>query len=137
MDRDGNVYYNSSNKYKIIDNNQSIKEYKIDGYLASPDGSNVFLGYKLNISNVILMYYADVGNSGDGCFIFIKENGNVSTLTINPDIMEKIKIIDFNDNIVNLKNIVSVIESDTFGSHNITLIDINGFKYDLKGNKLN
>ena len=140
LDKNGDVYYHESYKYSI-NTTESKKDYVIKDYVLSHDGSNIYHGYKLDISNVLMIYYGYTGQGGYGTFVFIKENGDVATLTVNPDsgtnsIGEKeVSIIKLEEN-KNLKNIVAVTEYDAFDGQSLKVIDINGAQYNLSGMKL-
>ena len=95
-----------------------------------------FFAKSLNISNVLMIYRGKSGQTGGEYFIFIKENGNVSAAVFDGERNDaeedfNVSLLDFKDNIDGLKNIVSVVQNDSFDGYMLDLIDINGNKYNL------
>ena len=142
LDKNGDVYYNEGYVYSI-NTKEPEKNYTIEDYELSHDGANIFRGYKLDISNVLMIYYGNTGQGGYGTYVFIKENGDVATLIIEPSSIitnssgtKEVSTIELKEN-NNLKNIVAVTEYDTIDGEGLRVIDINGDQYNLGGMKLN
>lgn len=132
LDKDGNVYYSASS----LNNPVGTKgEYKIDGYTAGPgdDGnglSNIFKGYKLDVSNVVAIYGSAVGNGGFFDYILIKADGTIAKLTYlphkNTDYESVVTIESFEETVPGFKNIISIEKANGWDAYSYRLIDIDG-----------
>lgn len=133
MDREGNVYYSANNIEKSV----GIKgQYAIDGYVAGIDEngemSNVLNGYKLDVSNVVAIYYCASGNGGWMNYILIKADGTIARLiysTYTKNNSPVVNIEKFEETVSEYTNIVSVETSNSWDAHGYKLIDINGNIY--------
>lgn len=130
MDKDGNVYYSAKSIEKSVGTKD---EYTIDGYMAGIDEngkmSNVLKGYKLNVSNVVAIYYCASGNGGWMDYVLIKADGTIARLTYSiytNNNSQVIRIEKFEETVSGYKNIVSVETSNSWDAHGYYLIDING-----------
>ena len=86
--------------------NKKFKTYSPKGF--DKYGSKDLEAYKLNITDVLTAHYIEMGNSGKGYFVFIRENGKVSYLDYEKLIYNgEISLKDIN----NLENIVSIVEN--------------------------
>lgn len=133
MDKDGNVYYSANN----IEKSAGTKgQYAIDGYMAGIDEngkmSNVLNGYKLDVSNVVAIYYCASGNGGWMDYILIKSNGTIARLTYSTYTKNNSPVVNiekFEETVSGYTNIVSVETSNSWDAHSYNLIDINGNIY--------
>lgn len=130
LDKKGNVYYNASEVKNAVGKKDS---YSLDGYVAGPDEktgklSNVFNGYKLDISNVVQIHHAESGNGGYEYYILIKADGTIGRLVYLQNDRQKseIEIIEFKETVSGYKNIVSVEQANGWDAHDFKLIDIDG-----------
>ena len=107
VDTDGNAYLymiddldNESNmqiKTNLKNIEKQFKTYSPTGYR-----------YKLDISNVLTVYYVHKGNGGFSYFIFVKDNGKLAYLSYDKLIYDgEIEIKDID----NLENVVSVVDN--------------------------
>ncbi len=117
VDTDGNAYLymindvdNESNlqiKTNLKNIEKQFKTYSPKGYRYI-DGNEELKAYKLDISNVLTVYYVHKGNGGFSYFVFIKENGKLSYLSYDELIYDgEIEI----KNIENIENVVSIVEN--------------------------
>lgn len=117
VDTDGNSYLymidnvdNESNlqiKTNLRNIEMQFKTYSPKGYRYI-DGSEELKAYKLDISNVLTVYYVHKGNGGFSYFIFVKENGKLAYLSYDKLIYDgEIHLKD----IENIENVVSVVEN--------------------------
>ena len=89
--------------------------------------NNILVGYKLNISDVVMFFHGITGNGGWEDFLFVKSDGSVAKLTYDVDYKtKKASIVKFEDNISKYKNIVGIQTSSDFDAHGYKLIDIYG-----------
>ena len=127
LDQNGNIYYKSKTGEYPSSILSKVKNYEFKDYVTNFGDNHIYEGIKLDISNVLTMYYGEEGQSGNDCFVFIKENGNVSYAEIDYDL----NVMMLKDNISGLKNIVSVIQSDGYDWYSMALIDADGKIYEL------
>lgn len=117
VDTDGNAYLymiddldNESNlqiKTNLKNIEKRFKTYSPKGYRYI-DGSHELKAYKLDISNVLTVYYVHKGNGGFSYFIFVKDNGKLAYLSYDKLIYDgEIEIKD----IENIENVVSIVEN--------------------------
>ena len=117
VDTDGNAYLymiddldNESNlqiKTNLKNIEKRFKTYSPKGYRYI-DGSHELKAYKLDISNVLTVYYVHKGNGGFSYFIFVKDNGKLAYLSYDKLIYDgEIEIKDID----NLENVVSVVDN--------------------------
>ncbi len=114
VDIEGNAYlymFDDEDNLQVKNNIKKI-ENKYKTY--NPKGYNNTLGedkleaYKLDIENVLTVYYVHIGNGGFSYFIFIKENGQVSYLSYDKLIYDgEIYLKDIDD----LENVISIVDN--------------------------
>ena len=133
LDKDGNVYYSAKSVEKSVG---TKGEYAIDGYIAGIDEngkmSNVLNGYKLDVSNVVAIYYCASGNGGWMDYVLIKADGTIARLTYSTYTKNNSTVVSiekFEETVSGYKNIVSVETSNSWDAHGYNLIDINGNFY--------
>ena len=133
MDKDGNVYYSANSVEKSVG---TKGEYTIDGYMSGIDANgkmiNVLNGYKLNVSNVVAIYYCASGNGGWMDYVLIKADGTIARLTYSTYTKNNSKVVSiekFEETVSSYKNIVSVETANSWDAHGYNLIDINGNIY--------
>lgn len=133
LDKDGNVYYSANSVEKAVG---AKGQYAIDGYMAGLDEngemSNVLKGYKLDVSNVVAVYYCASGNGGWMDYVLIKADGTIAKLTYSTYTKNNstaVSIENFETTVSGYKNIVSVETANSWGAHGYNLIDINGNIY--------
>lgn len=126
VSKEGEVYLNIEKGYdsnnaeyenKINNLKNEYKEYKIDGYgfdLGENGNYTTFKGIKLEISDVIAAYEGYSGNGGmnDWFLYLLKTDGTISEVNIYKFIENNGKV-EINNNINNLKNIYTIIQSHT------------------------
>ena len=130
LDKDGNVYYSANSVEKAVG---AKGQYAIDGYFTGVDQmSNVFNGYKLDVSNVVAIYYGASGNGGWKSYILIKADGTIAELTYSTYTKNNSTVVTiekFEATVTRYKNIVSVETAGNWEGPGFNLIDINGNKY--------
>lgn len=133
LDKDGNVYYSANSVEKAVG---AKGQYAIDGYAAGIDEngkmSNVLNGYKLDVSNVVAVYYGASGNGGWMDYVLIKADGTIAKLTYSTYTKNNSTVVSiekFEATVSGYKNIVSVETSNSWDAHGYNLIDINGNVY--------
>ena len=135
LDKNGSVYYQARPGSKLA-SSEKTKSYVFNDYITNFGDNHTYTGVKLNISNVLMIYYGQSGQTGEDYFVLIKENGNVAVAVFdgNRNSAEEdfnVELLDFKDNIDGLKNIVSALQNDSYDGFMIDLIDINGNRYSL------
>ena len=132
LGKDGNVYYAKNGSIKNAVGTKG--KYTVEGYFAGIGAKeNEFEGYKLPISNVILMYYSEVGNGGEEAYVFIKDDGTIGKLTYDAyEENEKqfLEIKEFKETVSGYKNIVGMIKVQDNDAQSYKLYDINGKVYE-------
>lgn len=137
VDTEGNAYLSfeylqedANVKKNIYTIEEKFNTYYPKNYIAmseNPDGTTTELeAYKLDIEGVLSVYYFGLGQDGRACYIFVKENGELSYLSEDDILVNgKIEIKDID----NLKNIIAVV-GNTYTLHPYA-IDINGNEIQL------
>ena len=132
LGKDGNVYYAKNGSVKSAVGTKG--KYTVEGYFAGIGAKeNEFEGYKLPISNVILMYHSEVGQSGEEAYVFIKDDGTIGKLTYDAyEENEKqfLEIKEFKETVSGYKNIVGMIKVQDNDGQSYKLYDINGKVYE-------
>ena len=106
----GNLDYEKDSQVKenIKNLEKQFKTYSPKGYTYF-DGSTELKAYKLNVTNVLTVYYVHMGNGGFSYFVFVKDNGTLSYLSYDKIIYNgEINL----KNIDNIENIVSIVENE-------------------------
>ena len=145
IDKEGNAYFSilldeddeeENSTYKgIASLKKQYKDYKISGYGNKSCGKEgVFTGVKLPINNVVAAYEPSPTQDLIGSYIlFIKKDGTVSSLS-RYAALENGKI-EIENNINNLKNIVTLVQSSTTNSCSANgetiAVDKNGKEFKL------
>ena len=126
VDTEGNVYLDCNDSVINDVKNENIKKNltnlrsKYDVYFlanhSEDDKSNN--AYKLDIDKVMTAYYIELGNFGYGYFVFVKENGTISYISI-LSILEngEINVKDVDT----IKNVVSIVNND-YGNQSYAII---------------
>lgn len=126
VDTEGNVYLDCNDS--VINNvkNENIKKNltnlrsKYDVYFPEdhPEDDKSNNAYKLDIDKVMTAYYIELGNFGYGYFVFVKENGTISYISI-LSILEngEINVKDVDT----IKNVVSIVNND-YGNQSYAII---------------
>lgn len=139
LDKNGNVYCSPGvGDIKITgDLANKIKDYSFNDYRSGAGKPYVYKSFKLDISNVLMMYYGEDVIGGITYYVFLKENGTVGVAgfkgIFNGNNFDsfKLDLVYFKENIDGLKNIITVIQNDSLDLYNINLIDIDGNSYRL------
>ena len=117
---------------------KEYKNYNIDGYheLATEQGeTKEYYGLKLPVSNVVAAYEGYSGNGGlEGHYIYLlKEDGTISGFSIGNTFEKNNGKIEIKENINNLKDIVSIVQSTTTTgrseANEVLAIDLIGNEY--------
>lgn len=138
------VYFDKSLSTQIEEAINNIKKqyknYSINGYHESrtePNETKDFVGIKLPIDNVVAAYKGYYGNSGpEGTYIyFLKTDGTISGFSIGETFLANNGNIEFKNNINNLKNIITIVQSSTTTgrseANEVLAIDSKGNEYKL------
>lgn len=117
VDTEGNVYLDCNDSVINDVKNENIKKNltnlrsKYDVYFPEdhPEDDKSNNAYKLDIDKVMTAYYIELGNFGYGYFVFVKENGTISYISI-LSILEngEINVKDVDT----IKNVVSIVNND-------------------------
>ena len=126
VDTEGNVYLDCNDSVINDVKNENIKKNltnlrsKYDVYFPEdhPEDDKSNNAYKLDIDKVITAYYIELGNFGYGYFVFVKENGTISYISI-LSILEngEINVKDVDT----IKNVVSIVNND-YGNQSYAII---------------
>lgn len=126
VDTEGNVYLDCNDsvindvKNEIIKKNLTNLRSKYDVYFPEdhPEDDKSNNAYKLDIDKVMTAYYIELGNFGYGYFVFVKENGTISYISI-LSILEngEINVKDVDT----IKNVVSIVNND-YGNQSYAII---------------
>ena len=126
VDTDGNVYLDCNDSVINDVKNENIKKNltnlrsKYDVYFPEdhPEDDKSNNAYKLDIDKVMTAYYIELGNFGYGYFVFVKENGTISYISI-LSILEngEINVKDVDT----IKNVVSIVNND-YGNQSYAII---------------
>ena len=126
VDTEGNVYLDCNDSVINDVKNENIKKNltnlrsKYDVYFPEdhPEDDKSNNAYKLDIDKVMTAYYIELGNFGYGYFVFVKENGTISYISI-LSILEngEINVKDVDT----IKNGVSIVNND-YGNQSYTII---------------
>ena len=126
VDTEGNVYLDCNDSVINDVKNENIKKnltnlwIKYDGYFPEdhPEDDKSNNAYKLDIDKVMTAYYIELGNFGYGYFVFVKENGTISYISI-LSILEngEINVKDVDT----IKNVVSIVNND-YGNQSYAII---------------
>ena len=126
VDTEGNVYLDCNDSVINDVKNENIKKNltnlrsKYDVYFPEdhPEDDKSNNAYKLDIDKVMTAYYIELGNFGYGYFVFVKENGTISYISI-LSILENgeinVKEVD------TIKNVVSIVNND-YGHQSYAII---------------
>ena len=125
-DTEGNVYLDCNDSVINDVKNENIKKNltnlrsKYDVYFPEdhPEDDKSNNAYKLDIDKVMTAYYIELGNFGYGYFVFVKENGTISYISI-LSILEngEINVKDVDT----IKNVVSIVNND-YGNQSYAII---------------
>jgi len=85
----------------------NLFSYFPEGYVDYTGQGSEYKSRKLDIFNVLSVYYVSIGNDKTDCFVFIKENGKLSYLFVNHD-AGTLPLFDIEE----LENIVSIVAND-------------------------
>ena len=116
VDTEGNVYLSligtpDTEEDANIKKNLTNLRSKYDVYFPAnhPEDDKSNNAYKLDMVKVMTAYYVYVGNVGYGYFVFVKENGTISYISI-LSILEngEINVKDVDT----IKNVVSIVNND-------------------------
>ena len=147
ISKEGDSYVNFSNPVRDNDvatlealNNlkKEYKNYDIDGYheQATEQGeTKSYYGLKLPVRNVVAAYEGYTGNGGlEGHYVYLlKEDGTISGFSIGDIFKKNNGKIEIKENINNLKNIVSIVQSATTTgrseANEVLAVDANGNEY--------
>lgn len=147
VSKDGDVYINyyDADSYghdlnSLYPSLQAIKntyqKYSIDGYHDEPcEGeNNIYEGIKLPVSNIISVYDLISGQSSDGHYLyFLKEDGTISRFAVEKSLENYNGTFEVEDNVDNLTNIVSIVQSNTVSgcseAHEVMAIEKNGTQH--------
>ena len=126
VDIEGNVYLDCNDSVINDVKNENIKKNltnlrsKYDVYFPEdhPEDDKSNNAYKLDIDKVMTAYYIELGNFGYGYFVFVKENGTISYISI-LSILEngEINVKDVDT----IKNVVSIVNND-YGNQSYAII---------------
>lgn len=126
VDTEGNVYLDCNDSVINDVKNENIKKNltnlrsKYDVYFPEdhPEYDRSNNAYKLDIDKVMTAYYIELGNFGYGYFVFVKENGTISYISI-LSILEngEINVKDVDT----IKNVVSIVNND-YGNQSYAII---------------
>lgn len=126
VDTEGNVYLDCNDSVINDVKNENIKKNltnlrsKYDVYFPEdhPEDDKSNNAYKLDIDKVMTAYYIESGNFGYGYFVFVKENGTISYISI-LSILEngEINVKDVDT----IKNVVSIVNND-YGNQSYAII---------------
>ena len=126
VDTEGNVYLDCNDSVINDVKNENIKKNltnlrsKYDVYFPAnhPEDDKSNNAYKLDIDKVMTAYYIELGNFGYGYFVFVKENGTISYISI-LSILEngEINVKDVDT----IKNVVSIVNND-YGNQSYAII---------------
>lgn len=126
VDNEGNVYLDCNDSVINDVKNENIKKNltnlrsKYDVYFPEdhPEDDKSNNAYKLDIDKVMTAYYIELGNFGYGYFVFVKENGTISYISI-LSILEngEINVKDVDT----IKNVVSIVNND-YGNQSYAII---------------
>lgn len=126
VDTEGNVYLDCNDSVINDVKNENIKKNltnlrsKYDVYFPEdhPEDDKSNNVYKLDIDKVMTAYYIELGNFGYGYFVFVKENGTISYISI-LSILEngEINVKDVDT----IKNVVSIVNND-YGNQSYAII---------------
>ena len=126
VDTEGNVYLDCNDSVINDVKNENIKKNltnlrsKYDVYFPEdhPEDDKSNNAYKLDIDKVMTAYYIELGNFGYGYFVFVKENGTISYISI-LSILEngEINVKDVDT----IKNVVSIDNND-YGNQSYAII---------------
>lgn len=126
VDTEGNVYLDCNDSVINAVKNENIKKNltnlrsKYDVYFPEdhPEDDKSNNAYKLDIDKVMTAYYIELGNFGYGYFVFVKENGTISYISI-LSILEngEINVKDVDT----IKNVVSIVNND-YGNQSYAII---------------
>ena len=126
VDTEGNVYLDCNDSVINDVKNENIKKNltnlrsKYDVYFPEdhPEDDKSNNAYKLDIDKVMTAYYIELGNFGYGYFVFVKENGTISYISI-LSILEngEINVKDVDT----IKNVVSIVHND-YGNQSYAII---------------
>ena len=126
VDTEGNVYLDCNDSVINDVKNENIKKNltnlrsKYDVYFPEdhPEDDKSNNAYKLDIDKVMTAYYIELGNFGYGYFVFVKENGTISYISI-LSILEngEINVKDVDT----IKNVVSIVNND-YGNQSYAII---------------
>lgn len=126
VDTEGNVYLDCNDSVINDVKNENIKKNltnlrsKYDVYFPEdhPEDDKSNNAYKLDIDKVMTAYYIELGNFGYGYFVFVKENGIISYISI-LSILEngEINVKDVDT----IKNVVSIVNND-YGNQSYAII---------------
>ena len=125
VDTEGNVYLSligtpDTEEDANIKKNLTNLRSKYDVYFPAnhPEDDKSNNAYKLDIDKVMTAYYIELGNFGYGYFVFVKENGTISYISI-LSILEngEINVKDVDT----IKNVVSIVNND-YGNQSYAII---------------
>ena len=126
VDTEGNVYLDCNDSVINDVKNANIKKNltnlrsKYDVYFPEdhPEDDKSNNAYKLDIDKVMTAYYIELGNFDYGYFVFVKENGTISYISI-LSILEngEINVKDVDT----IKNVVSIVNND-YGNQSYAII---------------
>lgn len=126
VDTEGNVYLDCNDSVINDVKNENIKKNltnlrsKYDVYFPEdhPEDDKSNNAYRLDIDKVMTAYYIELGNFGYGYFVFVKENGTISYISI-LSILEngEINVKDVDT----IKNVVSIVNND-YGNQSYAII---------------
>ena len=126
VDTEGNVYLDCNDSVINDVKNENIKKNltnlrsKYDVYFPEdhPEDDKSNNAYKLDIDKVMTAYYIELGNFGYRYFVFVKENGTISYISI-LSILEngEINVKDVDT----IKNVVSIVNND-YGNQSYAII---------------
>lgn len=137
LDKNGNVYYKApvDNISKELLN--KMRDYSFDDYRSGAGEPYVYRSVKLNVSNVLMMYYGENIIDSVTYYVLLKDNGQVAIAGFKGKVLNTddytydLQLVYFKDNVSGLKNIVTVIQDDSYDLYNTLLFDINGNSYRL------
>lgn len=137
LDKDGKVYYNSEQVKDAVGTKGTYKlSEKAFVNVVESEKTDMFTGYKLDIENVVAMYYTRSGQEALYNYFFLKEDGSVAHLAFvgENDNLSIARVVTYEKNCKGLKNIVGIIQDDDFsslsGHESFKLVDINGNVFD-------
>ena len=126
VDTEGNVYLDCNDSVINDVKNENIKKNltnlrsKYDVYFPEdhPEDDKSNNAYKLDRDKLMTAYYIELGNFGYGYFVFVKENGTISYISI-LSILEngEINVKDVDT----IKNVVSIVNND-YGNQSYAII---------------